>query len=86
MIIIFILRGLNNLLFDLSGCAFGFLQFLHQFRVSQKISRSRRQPREEVIFQGFQSDLEAVLLLCEVRLKKKSIIKQQRQKRKRLNH
>ncbi len=61
----------THLDFNLSRRSFGYLQVLHQLDVSQEVSGRGGEPWEQVVLQSFQSDFEAVLLLCEVRLQSK---------------
>lgn len=57
---------------DLCGGALGRLQVFHQLRVAQEVSRGRGQTGQQVVLQRLQSDLEAILLLRQLGLRKKN--------------
>lgn len=59
----------QDLFFYLGSSSFRGLQVFHQFRVSQEVSRCRGQAGQQVVLQRLQSDLKAVLLLGQVRLR-----------------
>lgn len=59
---------MHDLVLDLRGGALGRLQVFHQLRVAQEVSRGRGQTGQQVVLQRLQSDLEAILLLRQLRL------------------
>ena len=58
----------GDLLLYVSGGQLGGLQVLHQLRVPQEVSGGRGQAGQQVVLQGLQGDLEAVLLRGQVGL------------------
>ena len=59
----------TDLVLDLGSGGLGVLEVLHQLCVAQEIAACRGQPRQQVVLQLLQQDLELVLLLRQVILK-----------------